>query len=253
MIIFLLVTTSIGVWSSLQLPTMMANIVNSGIVGQDNSFIINEGLKMLGVTAIGAVAVVGSGFLSSQIGTGFARKVRASVFAKVESFSQAEINTFSTASLITRSTNDVQQLQMVSILIMRMVLQAPIMAVGAIINAFHTAPNMTWVMALGVVAFFVLVMGIFAAVVPKFKRVQKLIDQLNLIARENLTGLRIIRAFRNETYEEKKFDKANTDLAGINLWINRTVSLMQPVMTLIVNGVLLAIVWVRARNRRKWT
>jgi ATP-binding cassette subfamily B protein len=248
MIIFLLVTTSIGVWSSLQLPTMMANIVNSGIVGQDNSFIINEGLKMLGVTAIGAVAVVGSGFLSSQIGTGFARKVRASVFAKVESFSQAEINTFSTASLITRSTNDVQQLQMVSILIMRMVLQAPIMAVGAIINAFHTAPNMTWVMALGVVAFFVLVMGIFAAVVPKFKRVQKLIDQLNLIARENLTGLRIIRAFRNETYEEKKFDKANTDLAGINLWINRTVSLMQPVMTLIVNGVLLAIVWVGAHE-----
>ena len=248
MIILIIATTSIGVWSSLQLPTMMANIVNNGIVGQDENYILSEGLKMLGVTAIGAVAVVCTGFLASRIGTGFAQKVRAAVFAKVESFSQAEINKFSTASLITRSTNDVQQLQQVSIMIMRMILQAPIMAVGAIINALHTAPNMTWIMTIGVIAFFGLVVVLFAAVMPKFKIVQKLVDRLNLVARENLTGLRIIRAFRNEKYEEAKFATANGDLTKLNLWINRAISLMQPIMTLIVNGVLLAIIWVGAHQ-----
>jgi len=248
MIILIIGTTSVGVWSSLQLPTMMANIVNNGIVGQDENFIISEGLKMLGVTAIGAVAVVCTGFLASRIGTGFSRNLRAAVFAKVTSFSQAEINKFSIASLITRSTNDVQQLQQVSIMIMRMVLQAPIMAVGAIINAWHTAPNMTWIMALGVGAFFVLVMALFSLVMPKFKIVQKLVDRLNLVARENLTGLRVIRAFRNEKYEEVKFAKANEDLMKINRWINRSISLMQPIMTLIINGVLLTIVWVGAHE-----
>jgi len=248
MIILIVGTTSVGVWSSLALPTMMANIVNNGIVGQNENYIVSEGLKMLGITAIGAVAVVCTGFLASRIGTGFSRGLRAAVFAKVTSFSQAEINKFSTASLITRSTNDVQQLQQVSIMIMRMVLQAPIMAVGAIINAFHTAPNMTWIMALGVAAFCVLIVGLFSLVMPKFKIVQKLVDRLNLVARENLTGLRIIRAFRNEKYEEKKFAAANGDLMKLNRWINRAISLMQPIMTLIINGVLLAIVWVGAHE-----
>ncbi len=244
----IVVTTSIGVWATLQLPMMMANIVNNGIIGQDQSYIVNEGLKMLGVTAIGALAVVGTGFLASRIGTGFARDLRAATFAKVESLSVGEINKFSTASLITRSTNDIQQLQQTTIMILRMVLQAPIMAVGAIMNALATAPNMTWVMALGVSAFFVLIVVLFWAVIPKFKIVQKLVDKLNLVARENLTGLRIIRAFRNEKYEEDKFAGANTDLTKLNLWINRAISLMQPMMTLIVNGVLLAIVWVGAHE-----
>ncbi len=248
MIILVIGTTSVGVWSSLQLPTMMANIVNTGIVGQDQNYIFQEGLKMLGMTAIGAIAVVCTGFLASRIGTGFAQKVRNAIFTKVESFSQAEINKFSTASLITRSTNDVQQLQQVSIMIMRMVLQAPIMAVGAIINALDTAPNMTWIMTVGVIAFFVLVVTLFSIVMPKFKVIQKLVDRLNLVSRENLTGLRIIRAFRNEQYEEKKFDEANGNLTKLNLWINRVISLMSPIMTLIVNGVLLAIVWVGAHE-----
>jgi ATP-binding cassette subfamily B protein len=248
MILLLIAATSVSVWSSLQLPTMMAGIVNNGIVGRDDSYIISEGLKMLGVTAIGAVAVVIVGFFASRIGTGFAQKVREATFAKVESFSQTEINKFSTASLITRSTNDVQQLQTVSIMIMRMVLQAPIMAVGAIINAMNTAPNMTWVMVVGVLAFFVLVTVMFSSVIPKFKIVQKLIDRLNLVARENLTGLRVIRAFRNEKYEENKFAAANNDLVNTQLWINRLMSLMQPMMTLIINGVLLAIVWVGAHE-----
>ncbi|MCL2037743.1 ABC transporter ATP-binding protein/permease [Candidatus Saccharibacteria bacterium] len=248
MLILILITTSVGVWATLQLPMMMASIVDNGIIGQDESYIISEGLKMLGITAIGGVAVVGSGFLAARIGSGFAKEVRAATFAKVNSFSQAEINKFSTASLITRSSNDVQQLQQVTILILRMVLQAPIMAVGAVINALATAPNMTWVMALGVSAFFVLIIALFIAVMPKFKIVQKLVDKLNLVARENLTGLRIIRAFRNEKYEEKKFAAANEDMRRINVWINRAISLMQPMMTLIVNGVLLAIVWVGAHE-----
>lgn len=227
---------------------MMASIVDNGIIGQDQSYIISEGMKMLGITAIGSIAVIGSGFLAARIGTGFARDLRLAAFAKVESFSQAEINKFSTASLITRSSNDVQQLQQVTVLILRMVLQAPIMAVGAIINALATAPNMTWIMALGVLALILLIVVLFIAVIPKFKIVQKLVDKLNLVARENLTGLRIIRAFRNEKYEEKKFAAANKDMMKISIWINRAVSLMQPMMMLIVNGVLLAIVWVGAHE-----
>ena len=246
MILILLGSVSIQVWASLQLPNMMANIVNNGIVAEDQNVIITTGLQMLGVAAIGGVAMVLTGFLSAKIGTGFSQKVRTAVFEKVESFSMAEINKFSTASLITRSTNDVQQLQQVSVIVMRMVLQAPIMAVGAVINALNTAPNMAWIMALSVAAFLILVVTVFFLVMPKFKIIQKLVDKLNLVARENLTGLRIIRAFRNEKYEEKKFDKANEDLTRLNLWINRAMSLMQPIMMLLVNGTILAIVWVGA-------
>ncbi|MDR0957072.1 MAG: ABC transporter ATP-binding protein/permease [Candidatus Nomurabacteria bacterium] len=246
MILILLCSVSVQVWASLQLPNMMANIVNKGIVGEDQNIIIQTGLQMLGITAIGGVAMVLTGFLSAKIGTGFSQKIRDAVFEKVESFSMNEINKFSTASLITRSTNDVQQLQQVSVLIMRMVLQAPIMAVGAIINAWNTAPNMTWAIGAGVVALFVLVGTLFMIVMPKFKVIQKLTDKLNLVARENLTGLRIIRAFRNEKYQEKKFDRVNKDIMKLNIWINRAFSFMQPIMMLIFNGTILAIIWVGA-------
>lgn len=246
MIGLLLITTSIGVWSILELPTLMARIVNDGIVGGDQSVIWHVGVQMLIVTAVGSIATVFSGLLASQIGTGFARDIRAAVFAKVESFALAEIDKFSTASLITRSTNDVQQLQMVSILILRMLLQAPIMAVGAVVNALRTAPSLTWTIAVGVVVLFCLIVTLFLTVMPKFKIVQKLVDRLNLVTRENLTGLRIIRAFRNEKYEEKKFDKANHDLTNLNLFINRMMNLMQPMMMLIFNGMLLLIIWVGA-------
>jgi ATP-binding cassette subfamily B protein len=246
MILLLLATTSIGVWSMLELPNLMARIVNEGIVASDQAIIWRIGLEMLLITAAGSVAVVFSGLLASQVGAGFARDLRTAIFIKVESFSLSEIDKFSTASLITRSTNDVQQLQMVSIMIMRMVLQAPIMAVGAIINALRTAPNLTWTIAAGIIALFVLVIIMFTIVVPKFKIVQKLIDRLNLVTRENLTGLRVVRAFRNEKYEEEKFAEANHDLTKLNLFINRMMNLMQPMVMLIFNGMLLLIIWVGA-------
>jgi ATP-binding cassette subfamily B protein len=246
MILLIIGTTSIGVWSSLQLPTLMAHIVNDGIVGGNQDYIVKKGIEMLVVTAVGGVAVTVTGFFAARVAAGFSRSLYAAVFAKVLSFSQAEINGFSTASLLTRSTNDIQGLQRMMVMILRLVLQAPIMAVGAVLNAMSTAPNMAWIMALSVTAFLILVVGLFALVMPKFKIVQKLIDRLNLVARENLTGLRIIRAFRNEKYEEEKFEQANNDLVRLNLWINRAISLMQPIMTLIVNGTLLAIVWVGA-------
>lgn len=243
MLILIIGTTSIGVWSSLQLPTMMSNIVNKGIVGQDQSYIWQEGFGMIGVTIIGAIAIVCSGLLASRIGTGWSKKLRLATFAKVESFSQNEINQFSTASLITRSTNDIQQIQQTSIMILRMSLQAPIMAVGAIISALNTAPKLSWIMAVGVVALLFVVAAMFVLLLPKFQIVQKLVDQLNLVSRENLTGLRIIRAFRNEKYEEAKFTKANDELTGINLWINRAMSSMFPLITLIINFITLGVIW----------
>lgn len=245
---FLLViaTTYGNVWASLQLPTLMSNIVNKGILGNDQSYIISSGIHMLLVTAFGSLAAIATGFLASRIATGFARKVRLETFKKIESFSLNEINKFSTASLITRSTNDIQQVQMVTVMVLRIALQAPLMAIGAIFSALHTAPSMTWVMAFSVIALLVVVGTISSLVVPKFKLQQKLVDQMNLVARENLTGLRVIRAFNNEHVEEKKFNDVNRKLTKLGLWINRVISLMQPAMMLIINFTMLAIVWVGA-------
>jgi ATP-binding cassette subfamily B protein len=246
MLIILFGATCISVWATLQLPTLMAHIIDNGILVSNQDYIINKGLEMLLVTAIGSAAAIISGFFASRVAAGFSRSLYAAVFTQVMSFSQAEINKFSTASLLTRSTNDIQGLQRMTVMILRMCLQAPIMAVGAVLNALATAPNMAWIMVLSVLSFLALVVTLFMAVLPKFKKIQKLVDRLNLVARENLTGLRIIRAFRNEKYEEAKFDKANDDLTSLNLWVNRAISLMQPIMTLIVNGTLLAIIWVGA-------
>lgn len=242
-IILTICFTYVNVWCQLQLPTLMSNIVNKGIINNNQSYITSEGLHMLAVAAIGATAAVVTGFLASRIATGFARQLRLATFEKIESFSLTEINKFSTASLITRSTNDVQQIQMVTMMVLRVAIQAPLMAIGAIFSALRTAPSMTWVMGLSVAALLILVLTIFFLVVPKFRIQQKLVDRLNLVARENLTGLRVIRAFNNESIEEKKFNKANKDITGLSLWINRIISIMQPGMTLVINFTMLAIVW----------
>jgi ATP-binding cassette subfamily B protein len=201
---------------------------------------------MIGVTVIGGLGMVAAGFLAARVGTGFARDIRQATFDKVESFSLNEIDKFSTASLITRSTNDVQQIQMVLIMLLRMALMAPMMAVGAIIKALDTAPNMTWIIALAVIILFGVIMVLFAFALPKFKLLQKMVDKLNLVTRENLTGLRIVRAFTNEKYEEKKFEETNRNLTKINLFVNRVMVVMMPVMMLIFNATTLLIIWVGA-------
>ena len=239
-IILVIGFTYANVWAQLQLPTLMSDIVNQGIIGNDQNYIISQGLHMLGVAAIAAIAATITGFLASRIATGFSRKLRSATFHQIESFSLNEINRFSTASLITRSTNDVQQIQQVTFMVLRIAIQA----IGAIFSALHTAPNMAWIMALSAAVLLILVGAIFVSVVPKFKIQQKLVDQLNLVARENLTGLRVIRAFNNEAIEERKFNKVNRSMTKLGLWINRVVNIMQPGMTLIISFTMLTIVWV---------
>ena len=245
-IILVIIFTYANVWGSLQLPTLMSNIVNNGIINNDMDYIISTGLRMLLVAAVAATAAIVTGFLASRIATGFSRQLRLATFQKIESFSLSEINKFSTASLITRSTNDIQQIQMVTFMILRIAVQAPLMAIGAVFSALHTAPNMAWIMALSVTVLLIMVVTIFCLVVPKFKIQQKLVDQLNLVARENLTGLRVIRAFNNEDIEERKFNKVNRSISKLGIWVNRVISLMQPGMTLIISFTMLGIIWLGA-------
>lgn len=245
----LLVIFTVGqVMASLTLPDYMANIINQGIVGQDKSVVYHYGLIMLLVALGGGLCTVVVGYSASQIGTSFSRDVRDELFKKIESFSLTEFNKFSTASLITRNTNDVQQIQNVFIMLLRLALMAPFMGVIAIIKAYALAPSMTWLMAVSVTALIVIIAIIFSIALPKFSRLQKLVDRLNLVTREILTGLRVIRAFGKEKHEENKFKQANQDLTDVNLFVNRLMAVLQPSMMLIMNFTMIAVVWIGAHQ-----
>ena len=244
----MLVLTYVQVMASLALPDYMAKIVNEGIVNQDQNLIWSTGLTMILVTLVGALATVIVGYLSAKIGTGFSKNLREAVFKKVEEFSMEEFNNFSTASLITRTTNDIQQVQMVVIIIFRMVLSAPIMGIGAVIKASSMAPSMTWIMGVAVAILLTIIIVLFVVTVPKFKLVQELIDKLNLVTRQNLTGLKVIKAFNTENYEKDKFDSINKDLTKITLFINRIMVTMQPIMMLVFNLTTIAIIWISAHR-----
>lgn len=247
LIIPLVILTYLQVMANLQLPDYMAKIINDGIIGESMDAIYRNGGIMLLVTLGGGIAAVGVGFLATRVATSFARDIRRKVFEKVESFSIAEFNSLSTASLITRSTNDIQQIQMVTLMILRMVLMASFMAIGALQNAIQNAPELSWIIAMAVGALFVIIVVLFTTALPKFKILQKMVDTLNLVTRENLTGLRVIRAFNKEKTEEKKFDEANTDLMRLNLFVNRLMIILQPFMMLLMNIALVAIVWFGAQ------
>ena len=243
LIIPLIILIYLQVMANLSLPDLMAKIVDNGIIGGDMNAIIKNGIIMLGVTLGGGVAAVGVGFLSARTATGFARDVRQKVFKKVEGFSIVEFNKFSTASLITRSTNDIQQIQSTTLMILRLVIMAPLMAIGGLQKAIENAPDLSWIIAVAVVSLLVVIIVLFVAALPKFKLLQKMVDKLNLVTRENLTGLRVVRAFNKEKTEENKFNDANTDLMKLNLTVNRMMIIMQPFMNLIMNMALIAIVW----------
>ena len=245
-IILMLVLTYTQVMTSLALPDYMAKIVNEGIVLENEKLILETGIAMLLVTALGAICTIIISYISARIGNGFSKKLRADMFSKVSNFSLAEMNKFSIASLITRTTNDIQQVQMVIIMLFRMVMSAPIMGIGAVLKAYNTAPSMTWIMGVAVAVLLTIIAIVFKIAVPKFKLVQKLVDKLNQLTRQNLTGLRVIRAFNTEKYEEKRFDKANRDLTDINLFINRIMVMMQPIMMLILNITMISIIWIGA-------
>ena len=234
--------------ANLALPDYMAKIVNQGIVGQDLSAIWHNGLIMLLITLAGGLCMVGVGFIAARIATGVTQHIRDDLFATVESFSLLEFNTFSTASLITRSTNDLQQVQMVLVILLRMALMAPLMGIGAIIKAYQLAPSMTWIMAVAIGCLVLIITVLFSIALPRFKKLQQMVDQLNLVTREILTGLRVIRAFNREPFEEDKFDQTNLGLTHLNLFVNRLMSVMQPAMMLILNLTSVAIIWVGAHQ-----
>ncbi len=243
MFIILVGFTYAMVMANLWLPDKMSEIVNNGIIKQDMPAIWHNGLAMIVVTAAGGLCSIVIGFLAARIATGMAQKLRTELFERVESFALADFNKFSTASLITRSTNDIQQIQMTSILLLRLALMAPIMAIGGLQKAIHNAPNLSWIIALAVSVLLVVIVVLFVIAVPRFKKLQTLVDKLNLVTRENLAGLKVIRAFHNEKIEQKKFQQANTELNKMNLFVNRLMMLLDPIMTLVMNFSSVAIVW----------
>ena len=243
MFIILVGFTYAMVMANLWLPDKMSEIVNNGIIKQDMPAIWHNGLAMILVTVAGGLCSIVIGFLASRIATGMAQKLRMELFERVESFALADFNKFSTASLITRSTNDIQQIQMTSILLLRLALMAPIMAIGGLQKAIHNAPDLSWIIALAVSVLLVVIAVLFVIAVPRFKKLQTLVDKLNLVTRENLVGLKVIRAFHNEKIEQKKFQQANTELNKMNLFVNRLMMLLDPIMTLVMNFSSVAIVW----------
>lgn len=207
-------------------------------------YILTTGAKMLALAALGMMASILVGLMASRVGAKVGRGLRQDVFRKVIGFSNAEFDKFSTASLITRSTNDIQQIQLLTVMILRMVLYAPIMAIGGIIKVSKTNVDMFWIIGLAVVIIVMVVAVLFIVVMPKFKIVQNMVDKLNLVSREILTGLPVIRAFHTEKHEEERFDKANKDLTKLNLFVNRAMTFMMPTMMFVMNGISVLIVWV---------
>lgn len=211
-------------------------------------YMLRTGGKMLALAAGGMIVSMIVGFLASKVGASTGRDLRGKVFRKVVEFSNGEFDKFSTASLITRSTNDIQQIQMLTVMILRMVLYAPIMGIGGVFKVFHTNVSMSWIIGLAVVLIAMVVMVLFVVAMPKFKILQNLVDRLNLVTREILTGLPVIRAFSTEKHEEERFDQANKDLTKTNLFVNRAMTFMMPTMMLIMNAISILIVWVGANG-----
>lgn len=228
----------------LSLPDYMSDIVNKGITNGDSAYIIKLGFKMLGISLISAFLSIIVGFIASKVAAGMSQALRIDLFEKVEDFSNAEFDKFSTSSLITRTTNDVTQIQTLIVMLIRIIFYAPIMGIGGFVHALANSKSMSWIVALSIISLLGLIFTMFTFVMPKFKVVQSLIDKLNLVVRENLDGMLVIRAFNTQKFEENRFDKANKELTDTNLYINRATSGMMPAMMLIMNLITVLIVWV---------
>ena len=213
-----------------------------------NRFMWQTGGMMLLIALLGSLCSVTVGLLAARVAAGFARDLRRAVFSHVENFSSAEFDRISTASLITRTTNDIQQIQMAVVMTMRILFYAPILGVGGILKVLRTDQSMSWIIALAVALLMTLIISLFTVAIPRFKMVQKLIDRLNLVTREILSGLMVIRAFNTEKHQERKFDDANRDLTRVNLFVSRLMVIMMPAMMLLMNGIMLLIIWVGAHQ-----
>ena len=211
-------------------------------------YLWSTGIKMLGMALIMAVAAIVIGFIASRIAAGVGRDLRGNIFRKVIGFGNAELDKFSTASLITRSTNDVQQIQFATVMVLRMVLYAPILAIGGIINISRYDSGMNWIIVLAIVVVLCVILALLAVTMPKFKIMQKLVDRVNLVAREILTGIPVIRAFGREQKENERFEDANSELTRVMLFTNRMMSIMMPTLMMIMNGVSALIIWTAAQK-----
>ena len=230
----------------LALPGYMSDIINDGIIKQDMDYIYSTGIMMLIIAAGSMLCAIGASFFSSRVASRALRDTRSSLFKKITSFSAAEFDQFQTASLITRTTNDIQTVQQTSILILRMACYAPIMGIGALIKALNTSPSLTWTIGLSLLVVLLIMALMFVLVMPKFSVLQSKLDRLNLIVGERLSGLLVVRAFNSETYEEERFDDANRDLTKLGIFVNRAMSFMFPALMLVMNLSGILIVWVGA-------
>ncbi|WP_395548360.1 MULTISPECIES: ABC transporter ATP-binding protein [unclassified Lacrimispora] len=249
-ILFLAVTVALlysQATCDLSLPDFMSDIVNKGITTGNTSYILKVGFQMLGIALISACCTIVVGFIAARIAAGVSRDLRQDIFTKVESFSNTELEKYSTSSLITRTTNDITQIQQLIVMVIRIVFYAPIMGVGGVIHALDKNKSMSWIIALSVALLLVVVFSMLAVVLPSFQFVQKLVDRLNLVVRESLEGTLVIRAFNTQRFEEKRFEKVNVRLTETNLFVNRVTSGMMPAMMLIMNLTNLLIIWVGSK------
>ncbi|MBO7718205.1 ABC transporter ATP-binding protein [Candidatus Saccharibacteria bacterium] len=243
-VVILILATGLQVYTTLRLPALMADIINNGIVEGNTDYIWQTGFRMIGLAIVSAAGSLISSYFSARVGSNYARDIRAEVFTKIVNYNLSESKDFSTASLLTRTTNDVNQVQMVTIMILSMMLRAPLFCIISIIMAIQTAPDMSWIIIVGAVAILGSVALIMSLVIPKFKIFQNLIDRITLITRENLTGLRVIRAFNNEKLEKKKFDKTNDKLTKLLIYIDKILELQNPLINIIFNGTTLLCSWI---------
>ena len=226
---------ALQVYTALELPALSSDIMNKGVAESNMSFIFQTGLLMLGITALGSFGSIVSSYFSAKVSSRVSMDMRKDVFAKVMSLSFADVEKFSTASLITRTTNDISTVQRTLIMSLTMMVRVPFMAIGAIIQAFRTAPNMTWIIAVSVAILFIQAAILISLAIPKFKVYQDILDKINSITRENLTGIKVIRALNKQKYEENKFERSNENLKNTDIYISKVMAFQQPVVNLVFN------------------
>ena len=239
---------ALQVYTALELPALSSDIMNKGVAESNMSFIFQTGLLMLGVTALGSLGSIVSSYFSAKVSSRVAMDMRKDVFAKVMSLSFADVEKFSTASLITRTTADIWTVQRTLIMSLTMMVRVPFMAIGAIIQAFRTAPNMTWIIAVSVAILFIQAAILISLAIPKFKVYQKILDKINSITRENLTGIKVIRALNKQKYEENKFERSNENLKNTDIYISKVMAFQQPVVNLVFNLSAVLIIFIGVSN-----
>ena len=239
---------ALQVYTALELPALSSDLMNKGVAESNMSFIFQTGLLMLGVTALGSLGSIVSSYFSAKVSSRVSMDMRRDVFTKVMSLSFADIEKFSTASLITRTTNDISTVQRTLIMSLTMMVRVPFMAIGAIIQAFRTAPNMTWVIAVSVAILFIQAAILISLDIPKFKVYQKILDKINSITRENLTGIKVIRALNKQKYEENKFERSNEKLKNTDIYISKVMAFQQPVVSLVFNLSAVLIIFIGVSN-----